>query len=306
MDEGMEHFENQTYDKALVKFSIAIERAGSNEEYANAFSMRGAVCGVLGLSEETFILMAIANYKLAADYGSEIALEALSSDAHKIQYTPKKRTGRPTQEECELYYGDPRKTSQSSQASPMPIPSTPSTPTIQNPPIFSPFFGRSTPSTPSAPTIQKIQYNDGAVYEGYVLNGAPHGNGKMTYPQSIYSRVKKAYTNVEEGKWENGIFVLDTSPPAPAPSATAQSATAQAPSGYSNGRITLPDGDTYEGDLMDGIPHGKGTLTSKMSEGTIYEGDWVNGKRHGKGIIKQKKNGKVLYKGDFANGYRVN
>ena len=78
------------------------------------------------------------------------------------------------------------------------------------------------------------------------------------------------------------------------------------PSGYSKGKIIMPDGDTYEGDLLDGKPHGKGTLTSKLSAGTIYEGDWVDGKRHGKGIIKERKNGKVLYKGDFVNGYRSN
>ena len=39
----------------------------------------------------------------------------------------------------------------------------------------------------------------------------------------------------------------------------------------------------YVGDINDGKPHGKGTLT--YDDGSIYEGEWKDGKRHGKGVM---------------------
>jgi len=64
--------------------------------------------------------------------------------------------------------------------------------------------------------------------------------------------------------------------------------------------IKLRNGSLYEGDLVNGKPHGKGKIISKSSD--IYEGDFVNGKRHGKGKYTWV-NGEV-YEGDFVNDKR--
>ena len=45
--------------------------------------------------------------------------------------------------------------------------------------------------------------------------------------------------------------------------------------------ITFENGDIYEGQANDGLPHGKGTL--KSSSGT-YEGEFKNGEKEGKGV----------------------
>jgi len=40
---------------------------------------------------------------------------------------------------------------------------------------------------------------------------------------------------------------------------------------------------TYTGDLVNGVPHGHGTMEYADA---IYEGEWQNGKRHGIGTMK--------------------
>jgi len=41
------------------------------------------------------------------------------------------------------------------------------------------------------------RYDNGDEYEGDLLDAAPHGKGKMTYPDS----------RVEEGNWDDGEFM---------------------------------------------------------------------------------------------------
>ena len=56
--------------------------------------------------------------------------------------------------------------------------------------------------------------------------------------------------------------------------------------------------DQYEGDLVNGVRQGKGTMYFKS--GNIYKGDWHNGQMHGFGefIFKSGEH----YVGDFING----
>ncbi|MBR3919839.1 MAG: hypothetical protein IKJ59_14105 [Clostridia bacterium] len=63
--------------------------------------------------------------------------------------------------------------------------------------------------------------------------------------------------------------------------------------------ITFANGDVYEGELVDGKPHGQGTLT--YANGDIYEGQWKNGKREGDGTLTWSSTG-VYYKGNFTDG----
>ena len=72
----------------------------------------------------------------------------------------------------------------------------------------------------------------------------------------------------------------------------------------------------YKGQMKNGVPHGKGTYTSKFETKSrkinkyFYNGDWVNGKKHGKGehvyhlptyFIKFK----GTYKNDLPHGHGV-
>jgi len=41
------------------------------------------------------------------------------------------------------------------------------------------------------------------------------------------------------------------------------------------------EGATFAGEMVGGVPHGRGTLVQR--NGDRYDGDWDNGKRHGRG-----------------------
>jgi hypothetical protein len=64
------------------------------------------------------------------------------------------------------------------------------------------------------------------------------------------------------------------------------------------GTMKFPDGNVYEGDFDYGDVHGRGT--KKYTDGRVYEGDYENGTPHGRGIEKFA-DGRV-YEGDFENG----
>ena len=48
------------------------------------------------------------------------------------------------------------------------------------------------------------------------------------------------------------------------------------------GSTTTKDGGQYQGEMMQGKPHGKGKVTYK--NGNVYEGEYQKGKRQGYGI----------------------
>ncbi|MBS0615700.1 MAG: hypothetical protein JSR58_04015 [Verrucomicrobia bacterium] len=64
--------------------------------------------------------------------------------------------------------------------------------------------------------------------------------------------------------------------------------------------LTLSDG-RYVGDVQNGLPHGRGTLTYHPGmERKQYEGEWQNGKFHGRGVLKLS-NG-TRHEGEWADG----
>eukprot|EP00928_Gymnodinium_smaydae_P029555 TRINITY_DN22222_c0_g1_i1.p1 TRINITY_DN22222_c0_g1~~TRINITY_DN22222_c0_g1_i1.p1 ORF type:complete len:239 (+),score=45.23 TRINITY_DN22222_c0_g1_i1:106-717(+) len=65
-----------------------------------------------------------------------------------------------------------------------------------------------------------------------------------------------------------------------------------------SGSITLPDGATYEGQLVNGKRHGYGRWESV--DGETYEGEYVDDLQHGKGVLKWN-DGRV-YTGQFKDG----
>jgi len=44
-------------------------------------------------------------------------------------------------------------------------------------------------------------------------------------------------------------------------------------------KVTLANGDIYEGGWLDGKPHGQGVMN--YANGSRYNGDWLNGEFHG-------------------------
>lgn len=62
------------------------------------------------------------------------------------------------------------------------------------------------------------------------------------------------------------------------------------------GKSVYSNGETYEGDVVNGLPNGKGKIT--FSDGAVYEGDMVNGSRHGKGKYTFPDGG--YYEGNFV------
>lgn len=65
-------------------------------------------------------------------------------------------------------------------------------------------------------------------------------------------------------------------------------------------KATYPNGETYEGDYVDGIREGQGKYTYKNKY--TYEGQWVQNQKDGRGIFTYRKKGK--YDGNFRAGKR--
>jgi hypothetical protein len=65
-------------------------------------------------------------------------------------------------------------------------------------------------------------------------------------------------------------------------------------------RLEWPDGRSYQGDWVNGRPHGEGM--ESLPDGTRYRGQWHQGQRHGHGELEQADGAR--YVGDFVNGVR--
>ena len=101
-------------------------------------------------------------------------------------------------------------------------------------------------------------------FTGLILNGLPHGVGRMVYSCEI-----------REGFWKHGH--LD-----------------------GHARAFFQSGDFYDGMFCNSVREGKGVY--KWSDGRVYEGDYVNDQRHGHGHFVYP-NGDH-YVGSYANGMR--
>ena len=62
--------------------------------------------------------------------------------------------------------------------------------------------------------------------------------------------------------------------------------------------VEIVDGNKYEGNFKDGLPHGKGK--KHWVSGDTYDGEWEAGLRHGKGECHYA--GGAKYSGNFKNG----
>lgn len=161
----------------------------------------------------------------------------------------------------------------------------------------------------------RLEYTNGDIYAGELVNNKPHGRGilecangdvyegqffyGMRYGQGTNDKINlfsKKETHLSSASWEESI-----SPLWHACQAYLSSLKNQLLSNNKGvGRHKYPNGDIYEGELIDGKRHGRGIY--KFVSGNVYEGEFVDGKRHGQGIYKFADGS--IYEGEFVDDKR--
>ena len=112
-------------------------------------------------------------------------------------------------------------------------------------------------------------YSPEAFYEGEVMDGQPHGKGKLTYEKSKEHK----YQIFFEGTFKEGRPI--------------------------NGKLQEWDGSIYEGEFEELSEHGHGKITYKNGE--EYFGSWHYGERRGEGSMIFS-NG-IEFKGHWHDDY---
>ena len=139
----------------------------------------------------------------------------------------------------------------------------------------------------SMKTNETINYPNGAVYSGDLLDGLKHGEGTYNSPEDNVKYSGEWEDDARHGKGRSvtkmgsydGEWRYDQ------------------PCG--TGRIDYNDGGIYVGDVMDDfIRHGQGRYVAP--DGLVYEGQWENDRQHGPdGVLISKDRNE--YKGEFKN-----
>lgn len=178
----------------------------------------------------------------------------------------------------------------------------------------------------------KRNFPNGNIYEGDWVNGIMEGQGIYTVKngnyysgewknskQNGYGKEFVKATNVtREGTWKDGILVNSTTAVTSPSKGSDTCVSGNCANG--KGKYIYPNGDTYEGNFVNGKKDGQGTLAFpsgnvyigqfannvfngkgiyKFADGEIYDGNWVDNKRSGKG--KTTFDGDI-YEGDYVNG----
>ena len=125
-----------------------------------------------------------------------------------------------------------------------------------------------TPVVKPSPTNpqQTINYTDGSVYVGHVVNGKAEGQGKKTWPSGKFAG------HVYVGSFRNDMK-------------------------EGEGKYTWPNGHVYVGSYRNGNMEGEGKFT--FASGDVYVGSYRNDKREGEGKYTYA-NGDV-YVGSYRN-----
>jgi uncharacterized protein YwqG len=136
---------------------------------------------------------------------------------------------------------------------------------------------------------EKLPLNADTTYEGETANGKPHGKGKWTSILGSAFEGEFAHGNAVRGKltFPNGQ--------------TYEGSFLDGDYYHGTGKHTFPNGDVYEGNFVDGKLTGKGKYTYYRADGIcIDEGDFVDAELHGKGK-RTYPDGRVE-RGNWKNG----
>lgn len=188
----------------------------------------------------------------------------------------------------------------------------------------------------------RLDYADGQVYQGHVLEGLRNGLGRNTWPSSSFSS-SSWLSHSDEAPWNatvstnsDGSNLHEDSDTVMANSLTSTATTDSKGSqvyigewkrgerhgrgthswpdgrtgtgswhrGHWNGRVLFqwPDGAVYDGYTRGGRKHGHGT--HRYSDGRMYTGQYgLDGTEDGLGLLTEA-NGLHYYRGEFRNGAR--
>jgi len=161
----------------------------------------------------------------------------------------------------------------------------------------------------SQPQIEGLP--EGAVYVGDLLDGAMHGQGKVTFAngdsyegQFVDGAFQGQGTYRKPGKWTyEGSFVKDVFQGQGTKTyANGSVFTGQFEQGRMSGpgKLVYPNGESVEGQFDDGMIQGKG-IYRKPGQ-WVYEGDMLEGRFHGQGTMRYEDGS--YYSGGFENGVR--
>jgi hypothetical protein len=112
----------------------------------------------------------------------------------------------------------------------------------------------------------------GAVYQGEMRDGLPHGHGEITLKSGF------VYTGSFVLSQREGIGTCLF------PDGSVYEGEWRASKKHGQGKLTTSHGDLYEGSWVDGFMDGKGKYAVYL--GNRYEGDWVKNKKHGWGVCR--------------------
>ena len=122
-------------------------------------------------------------------------------------------------------------------------------------------------------TVGSVTYENGDHYEGGLHNGLPHGRGTI-----IYADGSRYDGEFRHGNRYDGMLTY------------ADGSQIEFRSGERIGTptasFTNPDGSHYDGEVLNGLPHGDGKMT--WPNGVHLEGEWRKGQ---------------LYRGDYQDGF---
>lgn len=121
----------------------------------------------------------------------------------------------------------------------------------------------------------KARFDPATGHFGLVLDGY----GARTTDETVAGALRGA---VQEGIWRAGVFV---GPGRSAVNGVVTRSDAFDASGRARGRgtITSPE-SVYEGDLVGGVPHGRGAITYRAS-GNVTHGEWEHGVPCGRAVV---------------------
>jgi uncharacterized caspase-like protein len=167
----------------------------------------------------------------------------------------------------------------------------------------------------SATVVRKnYRFPDGAIFNGETRGGVAHGSGDIQEPDG-YRYVGQFAEGRQHGKgtarWPDGRSYegqfRNGSPNGPGILRTKSGEIfdgtfRDAVIHGSNGRMKFASGDSYEGDIVDGRPSGKGRF--QFANGDVYEGDFLAGALTGKGTLRGRDGNVVTghFRAGRANG----
>ena len=127
----------------------------------------------------------------------------------------------------------------------------------------------------------KINLTESCRYEGAILNGLPHGQGKLSYGDNY-----EIEGDFEKGFLKHGMIKDHKKNETYLGEFKRKSSLNKLPMPHGNGKYSFPNGDEYYGTFKDGMFHGSGIYRWGEDDffGDQYSGQFENNKVHGSGI----------------------